>query len=44
MADGYLEQHMLDYEKRKQAWLKKKNSFAYQLSKKSNGKNTTNPA
>ncbi len=25
MADGYLESHYAEYERRKQAWLKKKN-------------------
>lgn len=28
MADGYLESHYAEYERRKQAWLKKKNRFA----------------
>ena len=29
MADGYLESHQEEYEKRKAAWLKKKGHAAY---------------
>mgnify|MGYP007070231993 CR=1 FL=1 len=35
MADGYLESHYAEYEKRKAEWLKKKNKLKY------NGKSTT---
>ena len=28
MADGYLESHYAEYEKRKQAWLRKKNRLS----------------
>ena len=28
MADGYLENHYAEYEKRKAAWLKKKKSYS----------------
>ena len=27
MADGYLESHYVEYEKKKAAWLKRKNKF-----------------
>ena len=30
MADGYLESHYAEYEKRKAAWLKRKQSYSYQ--------------
>lgn len=30
MADGYLETHYAEYEKRKAAWLKRKQSYSYQ--------------
>ena len=29
MADGYLESHYEEYEKRKAEWLKKKNKYSY---------------
>ena len=29
MADGYLESHYAEYEKRKAEWLKKKKKFSY---------------
>ena len=29
MADGYLESHYAEYEKRKAEWLKKKNKYSY---------------
>gem|GEM_PF-6587779 len=41
MADGFLENHQFDYEKRKIAWLKKMRSFSYQLKLNNNGKNAT---
>lgn len=44
MADGYLESHYAEYEKRKAAWLRKKKSYSYQLSKKNNGKDTKDPS
>lgn len=31
MADGYLESHYAEYEKRKAEWLKKKNSLRYKI-------------
>ena len=31
MADGYLESHYAEYEKRKAAWLKKKNNTPHPL-------------
>ncbi len=47
MADGFLESHYADYEKRKAEWLRRKQSYSYQLSlkKRNNGtKITTDPA
>lgn len=45
MADGYLESHYAEYEKRKAQWLRRKNSYTYQLKlNKKNGKNSTDPA
>lgn len=51
MADGYLESHYAEYEKRKAAWLKKKKKFSYNGATKTrpitaldNGKNPTNPS
>ena len=29
MADGYLESHYAEYEKKKAKWLKKKNKWSY---------------
>ena len=29
MADGYLETHYAEYEKKKAEWLKKKNKYSY---------------
>jgi hypothetical protein len=29
MADGYLESHYAEYEKKKAEWLKKKNKYSY---------------
>ena len=34
MADGYLENHYAEYEKKKAEWLKKKNSYSYKYGKK----------
>lgn len=34
MADGYLEKHYADYEKRKAEWMKKKNLYSYNYGKK----------
>ncbi len=34
MADGYLENHYADYEKKKAEWLKKKNSYSYNHGRK----------
>jgi len=37
MADGYLESHYAEYEKKKAEWLKKKKKWSYrQLTKSSN--------
>jgi len=50
MADGYLESHYAEYEKKKAAWLKKKNSIkvlrALQKKQQENEcrKDTTDPA
>lgn len=47
MADGFLEKHYDDYERRKAEWLRRSQSFSYQLllKKKKNGtKNSTDPA
>lgn len=46
MADGYLETHYAEYQQRKAAWEKKKQSFTYQLKLKNrNGtKDSNNPA
>lgn len=46
MADGYLESHYADYEKKKAQWLRRKQSYSYQLQhKKNNGtKDSENPA
>lgn len=45
MADGYLESHYAEYEKRKAAWQKKQQSFTFQLKrKKHDSNNTENPA
>jgi len=38
MADGYLETHYAEYEKKKAEWLKKKKSYSYNYGRK----NTTN--
>ena len=43
MADGYLESHQAEYEKRKAAWLSKKSKYSYQQTHK-DGKNTTDTA
>ena len=40
MADGYLENHYAEYEKKKAEWLKKKSKYSYIYGTK----NTTNPA
>jgi hypothetical protein len=40
MADGYLESHYAEYEKKKAEWLKKKNKYTYNYGTK----NATNPA
>ena len=34
MADGYLESHYAEYEKKKAEWLKKKNSYSYNHGRK----------
>jgi hypothetical protein len=34
MADGYLESHYAEYEKKKAEWLKKKNSYSYNYGRK----------
>lgn len=47
MADGFLESHYADYERRKAEWLRRKQSYSYQqlLKKRNNGtKNATDPA
>ena len=36
MADGYLENHYADYEKKKAEWLKTKNKYSYKY-----GRNTS---
>ena len=40
MADGYLESHYAEYEKKKAEWLKKKKSYSYNHGTK----NSTNTA
>jgi|GEM_PF-364683 len=35
MADGYLESHYAEYEKRKAEWLKKKKKYSYGKQKQS---------
>ncbi len=40
MADGYLESHYAEYEKKKAEWLKKKNKYSYNYGRK----DSTNPA
>ena len=40
MADGYLESHYAEYEKKKAEWLKKKNSYSYKYGK-SNSTNSS---
>ncbi len=45
MADGYLESHYAEYEKRKAEWLKKKNRFTYKTKQQYYGRKTaTNPS
>jgi len=39
MADGYLESHYAEYEKKKAEWLKKKNKYSYNYGRK----DSTNP-
>ena len=36
MADGYLEKHYDEYEKRKAEWLKKKKKYSYGRNTKTN--------
>jgi hypothetical protein len=40
MADGYLESHYAEYEKKKAEWLKKKQSYSYNYGRK-NSKDTS---
>ena len=42
MADGYLESHYAEYEKKKAEWLKKKKKWSYQKPAKDNWLESSN--
>lgn len=44
MADGYLESHYAEYEKRKAEWLKKKKNFNLKTTNNNGRKTATDPS
>lgn len=41
MADGYLESHYAEYEKKKAEWLKRKSKYSYNYGRQNSNKDNT---